>query len=192
VNTVNRPIALATAHKLRSAAAAILADAARQADARLADSLTYEAGEIQARADSIEEQLKPVIEEPTEFGSIVRAGSPQDAPATEFDLWTPTPRRKHYWMSQSGLCEVWSELTDVEVLRVGIGDALPTTAAELGRMSVAAHIQKRAEEHACAKGAERAKTVHLMRLRDLRAGAISAERKDAYDKAICAVEEPLP
>lgn len=58
------------------------------------------AARLRELRDSIQEQVKPAIEEPTEFGSVVRASCP---------AWT----RVH---------EMWSELTDVEVLRVGVGD----------------------------------------------------------------------
>ena len=169
MNAVNRPLAVATAHKLRSAAAAILADAANQVDARLADSLMYEAGEIKARADSIEEQAKPAVEEPTEFGSLVRARS--CGPLSM--LWQRSlVNGKHYWESDTGAVEVWSALTDVEVLRVGIGTP--------------------AEPVVFSRGYEAAQTAIRSMLRTLRSEAITSERKSAYDRALEAVEEMQP
>ena len=47
-------------------------------------------------ADSIEEQVKPAIEEPTEFGSIIRAWHPDDPKGVTADLWQRSPRNgKH-------------------------------------------------------------------------------------------------
>lgn len=71
-------------------------------------------------ADSIEEQVKPVIEEPTAFGSVVRAISGEVSVGGT--LWQmATGHGAHYWEDEHGCVEVWSELTDVEVLRVGLG-----------------------------------------------------------------------
>jgi len=75
---------------------------------------------LRALADSIEEQMvKLAVAEPQEFGSLVRARS--FGPLSM--LWQRSPvNGKHYWESDTGAVEVWSALTDVEVLRVGIGD----------------------------------------------------------------------
>lgn len=76
---------------------------------------------LDTMADDMEAQLKPAIEEPTEFGSMVRAGATNWT--TRPLLWQKTPAAgKHYWESETGVVEVWSELTHVEVLRVGIGE----------------------------------------------------------------------
>lgn len=70
-------------------------------------------------AEQIEKQVKPAIEEPKEFGSIVRAIS---GPSVYGTLWQMAPGHgEHYWQDAHGCVEVWSELTDVEVLRVGLG-----------------------------------------------------------------------
>jgi hypothetical protein len=72
----------------------------------------------------VEAQLpKPTVEEPTEFGSIVQARwceAPSHLPPLP---WIYTPwQGEHRWRSADGLTTVWSELRDVEVLRVGIGE----------------------------------------------------------------------
>lgn len=58
------------------------------------------------------------VQEPTAFGSIVRASYAN----SDRMLWQRDPHRTNYWESETGAVEVWSELTDVEVLRVGIGE----------------------------------------------------------------------
>ena len=69
--------------------------------------------------DQLRAQVKPPIDEPEAFGSLVHARERyNNAPLL---LWQKCPERgKHYWMSETGAVEVWSELTDVEVLRVGL------------------------------------------------------------------------
>lgn len=133
------------------------------------------AAHLDLMAEDVEAQFpKPAVDEPEQFGSIVRAKSPQDPQADL--LWTPTPRRRHYWMSVSGLCEVWSELTEVEVLRVGVGE-LPSKS------------QKAAQDNdAYLQGYGDFAAKVRRDLSALRAEAIGAERKDAYDKAIEVVE----
>lgn len=121
MNNVHGSVALQTAHKLRSAAAALLADSEVQADPRLADSLMYEAGELRARADSIEEQVKPTIAEPTEFGSIIRAGLDG---VSDRVLWQRGP--KGGWTSEEGAyVGSFDWLDHPEVLRIGVGEAQP-------------------------------------------------------------------
>lgn len=96
-------------------------------------------------ADRIEEQLTPAIEEPQEFGSIVRAAAPHHHRA----LWTRSPMTgDHYWMSEKGYAEVWPELTDVEVLRVGLGE--PVNVHEF--MTSAGFGSTPAQEDAYARG----------------------------------------
>jgi hypothetical protein len=161
---------LALAHKLRSAAQALLADAANQ-PAPLASALMQEAATIQGRADDLEKDAKPV--EPTEFGSIVRAG----LQGSDRELWQQTPLNgKHYWMSQSGVVEVWSELTDVEVLRVGLGEPADQDIYSRGVIE--------GQRYTCIQA-----HVKLQRLHD---EAITSERKNALEKAIQAVEELAP
>lgn len=66
-------------------------------------------------ANQIEAQIPPAVEEPTEFGSMVRAGSPW----SDRVLWV---RSVNYWFSETYRRASFSELTDVEVLRVGVGE----------------------------------------------------------------------
>lgn len=77
---------------------------------------------------AIEAQIpKSKPDEPTGFGSVVRATSPHGRTF----LWQKTPNAgKHYWEAEDGTVEVWSELTDVEVLRVGVGE--PTGCGRYG------------------------------------------------------------
>lgn len=159
----------------------------------------------------IEEQVKPAIEEPTEFGSIVRARYPVQPENSERPLWQLSPAHgKHYWISQAGELEVWSELTDVEVLRVGLGDDLyprpdgdvivlgpETFKAPNG--SVISHKGENyypTDANAITIGVGSGKAIMAgrihNRLQKLLAEAITAERKHAYEKAIQAVEELAP
>lgn len=81
---------------------------------------------LDTMADDMEAQLKPAVEEPQEFGSLIRA--PWSGKSL---LWAKTARNS--WWSESGIATTWSELTDVEVLRVGIGQPLAPWETELQR-----------------------------------------------------------
>jgi hypothetical protein len=125
--------------------------------------------------DSIEEQVKPAIEEPTEFGSIVRARCSDTGPLSY--LWQQAPPMgRHYWESEKGAVEVWSELTDVEVLRVGIGEPR-------------AHDDGDLYMGGCRKGAEATVSRGIRVLEAYRKGALTAERKHAYETAINVLRE---
>jgi hypothetical protein len=120
-------------------------------------------------AESIEEQVKPAIEEPTEFGSLVRARS--FGPLSM--LWQRSPvNGKHYWESENGAVDVWSELTDVEVLRVGIGENDDFAVGEAFTAGV---------RNTVARGTRV--------LKGFRDQALTAERKDAYQNAINVLRE---
>lgn len=130
-------------------------------------------------AFQIREQVKPAVDEPTEFGSVISATC-----GGERMRWQQAQDvGYHYWRSITGVVEVWSELTDVEVLRVGIGEQ----SDEWQRLDVA-----NAQTDAYAEGAEALRTRVLADLRFLLSSAITAERKDAYETAIRAVEEVQP
>lgn len=119
--------------------------------------------------DQLRSQVKPVVEEPTEFGSIVRASSDKCEP----QMWSPIPRTgDHWWHSETGKLERWRDLDVDEVLRFGVGDE---------------------EAHAASftEGFDAACNEILKALRKLRVNAITGERQDAYDKAIAAVEREL-
>lgn len=69
---------------------------------------------------------KPAVQEPTQWGSIVRARH------FNFDgvlllAYVPEPEstrdNKYSWYSNQDSWHAWSELSDVEVLRVGVGEA---------------------------------------------------------------------
>lgn len=128
--------------------------------------------------NAIEDQVKPAVEEPEAFGSIVRARYPGNQ--TDSCLWQMAPegRGRHYWESEYGAVEVWSELTDVEVLRVGLGEQ-------------SADVEKLREE-AWDEGARELAAQISTRLQNLLADAITGERKNAFEKAIQAVEELAP
>lgn len=122
--------------------------------------------------DSIEEQVKPAIDEPQEFTSVVRATS-----HGEPMLWQKTPMHgKHYWESETGAVEVWSELTDVEVLRVGLGEAPDNESYRKGFEFGMREMNTQ---------------IHLRHLEQL-AESITSERKNALEKAIQTVEELAP
>lgn len=96
---------------------------------------------LQDALAQIEEQVKPAVEEPTENFSVISAVVSFDKKPRQLVLLDG------YWCDlDANPCGEWSTFTDVEVLRVGIGEPLPTSAAELSRMSVEAHIAKRAAE----------------------------------------------
>jgi hypothetical protein len=129
-------------------------------------------------AQSIEEQVKPAIEEPTEFGSIVRARHPTDPDGVAAELWQMSPTHgQHYWQSESEQLAVWSELRGPEVLRVGIGEQ-PLAAWELNLLDGQA---LRGIEDVVARG--------IRVLEGFRDQAITAERKDAYQNAINVLRE---
>jgi hypothetical protein len=122
---------------------------------------------------SIEEQVKPAIEEPKEFGSIVRAGYDEH---TDRVLWVRTPGG-WYAEESAGFHAYFPGLHNPEVLRVGIGERLDVAPEEtekynLGRSDLAYDV--------------------LTKLRTLRAEAITSERKNAYDVAIATVEGLQP
>lgn len=144
-----------------------------QAD-KLADWLASTTGEIDGRvAEEIREQIpKPVIEEPLEFGSLIRAEAPHHYRA----LWTPSPTSgDHYWMSEKGYVEVWSELTDVEVLRVGLHDPDPNS-----------------YDDGVLEGKREMNTAIHGRVISLLEGTLLKERATAYEHVLKAVEELAP
>jgi hypothetical protein len=182
-------------------------------------------------ANQIEEQVKPVVEEPEEFASVVRAGIDG---LSDRVLWQRSA--SGYWFSETSRRAWWPNLYHPEVLRVGLGDEYspslqqirdllfrsPTgsltteeiasaykalrkglsgllagekalTASDLSRMSIEAHQGKlAAEREAYTNGArDMAARIHASLVAQL-AVAISAERKNALEKAIQAVEELAP
>lgn len=122
--------------------------------------------------DIVAQMPKPAVKEPAEFGSVVRASND----GINLRLWTPAPYLgEHYWMAETRMYEVWSELTDVEVLRVGLDGATSESYRKgfefgLREMNTQAH----------------------QKIRALLADAITGERKNAFEKAIQAVEELAP
>jgi hypothetical protein len=80
---------------------------------------------------------------------------------------------KHYWESEHGVIEVWSDLTDIEVLRVGLGDT-------------AAFIEGFRE------GQREMNTKIHVRVSSLLEGSLLPERMTAYEHVLKAVEELAP
>jgi len=83
--------------------------------------------------DSIEEQMKPAVEEPTETFSVIKArdlmGGEPGGPTGMF--WT---RIRGGWFDDvQGALRGWSNLVVTEVLRIGIGDDTDMTADEFDR-----------------------------------------------------------
>lgn len=151
--------------------AALLKDAAAAAGS---DGCNHTAG-MHARwlADQIEGQVKPSVEEPEAFGSIVRAVC---LGGTEPQLWQRSyGDGKHYWESATGVFDVWSDLTDVEVLRVGLGE-------------VPSDSQKAAQDDAYVLGAADMKARVRKQFIQLASSAITSERKEAWRQAIEAIE----
>jgi hypothetical protein len=141
-------------------------------------------GEFAKVADDIEQQVKPAIDEPTEWGSVVRARVEPDAEPLLL-TYVPNPEesdpdkpRGYPWYSEHDGWHSWDGLADVEVLRVGIGDnrgdVLPrdTEDYKFGQSDFAFDL--------------------LGKLRNLWSEAITSERKNAYEKAIQAVTELQP
>lgn len=124
---------------------------------------------LRALADSIEEQVKPAIEEPTEFGSIVHAS---DKEGRTFNAVRVYEGAKKPWNSGTAWYGWW-ELNVHEVLRVGIGEDRDVAPEETSDYIYGVHD-----------------TISAVRrkLQALRDEAITAERQNAYDKAIKAME----
>lgn len=196
------------ARKLRSAAAALRADAAASNFVNLRDLLLVEIVELEKRADSIEEQV-PTVEEPTEFGSIVRAGYDE---RSDRILWQRGS--KGGWTGEDGgYVASFDWLYRPEVLRVGVGpqplaewesDLLnfqyrrDTAAAVLMAMDVDQYLidavvnatpnPDKASEVAYNNGVSDTVSALVARLQEKRAAASTADLRLAYGAAIRTVE----
>jgi hypothetical protein len=120
--------------------------------------------------DQLRAQVKPAIEEPQEFGSIVQAWHPSESPSgTPPDLWQRSPvNGKHYWENRNGVIEVWSDLQYPEVLRVGIGEQ---------------------SDEGWRRGWDALRAKLRRHYTQIASSAITAERKDAWRQALEALEE---
>jgi hypothetical protein len=133
--------------------------------------------------DPIEEEVTAAIEEPEGFGSIVRAVC---LGGSERQLWQRSyGDGKHYWESETGVVDVWSDLTHVEVLRVGIGEP-----AAKSKETLSAYDEGYGNGQYT--GFDQALEAAHARIASLRSVAITAERKDAYDQSLRVVHELRP
>jgi hypothetical protein len=173
-------------------------------------------------ADFIEEQVKPAVEQPTEFGSIVRAGLDGLSDRVLWQRWA-----KGGWQSEEGAFVASFDVLDhPEVLRVGIGATTPKPISEgVAEGFCSCHGSEQALDCGISEHRRQARIhrdpmddapegdrgdVAPEETEDYKAGvsdfaakqtdrfiyrlqdAISAERKDAYTKAIKDVEELQP
>ena len=129
--------------------------------------------------ESIEAQVKP--EDPIE--ALVQEFTHEaDSDAAEF--WTTVQWRKHHDRFAASLSEV---------LRIGVGDSHPSAfdlanmADESARLDAVNELED-ARAEGFKTGKHYTKAYMLQLLRKKRSEAITAERKDAFDKAIEAVE----
>lgn len=80
-------------------------------------------------AHAIEEQVKPTIEEPTGFASVVKARDTIQANYTTGLFWIRTPDG---WVDDASACQrAWAQLDVIEVLRIGVGEAPASTEEEV-------------------------------------------------------------
>ena len=179
---------------------------------------------LEALLEQVEAQLpKPAVEEPTEFGSIVRAPW-----SSKKLLWFKAADNS--WWSESGVATAWSQLRNPEVLRVGVGEPPDVTAFSRGwdeavsllrkyviQYASSAHTGQHKDAYKAAidrltemvgeapesadtaafddgfyEGKREMNAQILSCLRVMLRAAITAERKDALEKAIQAVEELAP
>lgn len=118
------------------------------------------------------DQMKPA--EPTEYGSIILARSDE----REQRVRWMSPTSEPGWYSEFGaFVGGYQMLRDVEVLRIGVGER-PDVAPE--------------ETDDYKLGASDFIFAALRQLRQLRAEAVTSERKNAYDVAIKTVEDLQP
>lgn len=108
----------------------------------------YERPTVERICAQIEEQLpKSAVEEPEEFGSLIRATCGPDLVGV---LWQKCPEKgKHYWEAETGAVDVWSELTDIGVLRVGVGEVSNESKRDAylqGRQDFAGAVQRELTE----------------------------------------------
>jgi len=140
-------------------------------------------GAVQSKAlidelrDQLREQVKPAVEQPTEFGSIVRAGLDGLSDRVLWQRWA-----RGGWQSEEGAFVASFDFLDhPEVLRVGIGEPPeqdPALDQAYGNGQYA--------------GWGEALSAASRKLRTIRAEVITSERKSAYDTAIRTVEELQP
>ena len=75
------------------------------------------AAHLDLMADDMEGHLKPAIEEPQDFGSVVRAGIDGFSDRV---LWLRSA--SGYWFSEESRRATFSDFHEPEVLRVGVGE----------------------------------------------------------------------
>lgn len=131
-------------------------------------------------------------EEPTVRWSVVQATLKPGGFLSTY-CRAPSPAVSRPWLDGNGNRWEWDALTDVEVLRVGIG---PEPLAEWEKELLGAQERRDIEADAYKVG-ERTGAAILAgqihhRLQKLLTEAITSERKSAYEKAIQVVEDLKP
>jgi hypothetical protein len=119
---------------------------------------------------AIEQQATPAIDEPTEFGSMVRA--PWSGKDILWVRWLHSS-----WLSETGVTTAWSQLHNPEVLRVGIGE--PVADQDSFSRGVL-----EGQRYVCIQA--------TVGLGQLLADAITAERKGGLQRAIELIERLQP
>lgn len=172
------------------------------------------AGQLDAIAHQIEEQVKPVPPEPELSFSVINA-----RPSYSDTVTTLTKLGDHWVNLDADAVGAYETLSEVEVLRIGVGEekAEPlaewesdllnlqyrreTAVAVLEAMDVdqylidavanASATPGEPDNASFTEGFDAACNEILKALRKLRADAIAGEHQDAYDESIAAVEREL-
>lgn len=152
---------------------------------------------------AIEEQVKPAVDD-LPAGSLIRARVTRWSSAAEWpdDTSNVIMRRSAdgYWNATDGdpsapfavVPSRTDHITITEVLRVGIGEPVNVHEFMTEAGFTPSPSQDASEKKGWLDGHKTAKRVILANLRQLRAEAITSERKNAYDVAIATVEGLQP
>lgn len=128
-------------------------------------------GEFEKVADDIEGQLEPSVDEPQEFGSIVRAACNG---TSDRILWCRGAG--HWWFSEQVGRALFADLHNPEVLRVGVGPSLDAYHRESWR-------------NGYKLATENTRQRITSRLAALKRDLITAPERNAIDKALAEIEK---
>lgn len=140
----------------------------------------------------------PAIEEPKVWGSVVKA---RQGPPSNARLWAYMPNTKeeheYIWYSEDDQWQCWKNLSDVEVLRIGIGDEKASldesVAYSNGYEQGAANTKTEAIatgntwRAGWAKGNTDTRERITKKLTDLKPRLITAPEQNAIDKALALI-----